>query len=146
VATTPMPHTTTPNQPRTDLNEFVNAFVASGNTVNWRGKLSFYADGVDYLSNGKVGKKFIAEDVSKYNKEWPQRSYWLAGEPDVETIDSVHDVARAVINVGFAVQNRKRVITGTSQDVILVRNAGTNPKVISIRTQTVSREERSIGQ
>ena len=146
VATTPKPHTAAPNQPRTDLNEFVNAFVASGNTVNWRGKLSFYANGVDYLSNGKVGKTFIAEDVSKYNKEWPQRSYWLAGEPAVETIDPAHDVARAVINVGFAVQNRKRVITGTSHDVILVRNAGTNPKVISIRTQTVSREERTIGQ
>ena len=146
VAATAKHHAGAPNQPRTDLNEFVNEFVASGNTVNWRGELSFYAENVDYLSNGKVGKMFIAEGVNKYNKEWPQRSYWLAGEPTVETVDPAHDIGRAVITVGFAVQNRKRVITGTCQDVILVRNAGTNPKVIFIRTQTLSREERAIGQ
>ena len=146
VAATAKQHAGAPNQPRTDLNEFVNEFVASGNTVNWRGELSFYAEDVDYLSNGKVGKMFIAEGVNKYNKEWPQRSYWLAGEPTVETVDPAHDMAKAVITVGFAVQNRKRVITGTCQDVILVRNAGTNPKVIFIRTQTLSREERAIGQ
>ncbi|HTD15101.1 MAG TPA: S1C family serine protease [Chthoniobacterales bacterium] len=145
VVTTAKPRAT-PNQPRTDLNEFVNEFVASGNTVNWRGELSFYADDVDYLSDGKVTKTLIAEEINKYNKQWPQRSYWLAGDATVETLDPVHDVARAVMTVGFAVQNRKRVITGTYQDVIFVRNASTNPKVIFIRTQTLSREERTIGQ
>lgn len=135
-----------PNQLRTDLNGFVNEFVGSGNTINWRSELSFYADEVDYLSNGKVTKAFIAQDVDTYNQSWPQRSYWLAKAPTVETVDTSHDVARAVLTVGFAVQNQKSVIIGTRQDVIFVRDAGTDPKVTSVRTQILSREERTIGQ
>jgi S1-C subfamily serine protease len=146
IATTVTPRTAGPNQPRTDLDEFVNEFVASGNTVNWRSEASFYADDVDYLTNGRVTKAFITEEVNKYNQSWPQRSYWVTENPTIETVDATHDVARAVITIGFAVQNRKRVITGTSQDVILVSNAGTKPKVIFIRTQILGREERGIGQ
>ena len=54
-----------------------------------------------------------------------------------------HDIARAVVVIGFAVQNRQQAVSGTCQDVISIRDASTNPKVTSVRSQFLSRHVKS---
>jgi hypothetical protein len=128
---------------RTSLREFVIQFATSGNTAVSLAEISFYADQVDYFDNGRVTKAFVADDIGKYNQRWPQRHYQVNAEPTIEIVDAARDIARATVVIGFAVQNAQRTILGTCQDIILIREASTNPKVMSVRSQFLNRQEKA---
>jgi hypothetical protein len=127
----------------TSLREFVIQFATSGNTASSLAEIWFYADEVDYFDNGRVTKAFVSEDIGKYNQRWPQRYYQVNTEPTIEMIDSAHDVARATVVIGFSVKNGQRTIYGTCQDTILIRDASTNPKIVSVRSQMLNRQEKA---
>jgi hypothetical protein len=82
------------------------------------------------------------EDIKNYNQRWPGRRYWVDGEPKVEMVDSAHDVARAVVTLRFVVQNRQKTIWGSCENVIFIRDASANPKVMSVRSKFLSRHEK----
>jgi len=136
---TPLP--AAPPSPTQDLNNFVKQFVTSGNSGP-EIEISFYADEVDYFDNGKVTKEFVVEDIKKYNQRWPGRRYWVDGEPKVEIVDSARDVARAIVTLRFVVQNRQKTIWGSCENVIFIRDASTNPKVMSVRSKFLSHHEK----
>jgi hypothetical protein len=141
----PTPNSTSlpaaPPSPTPDLNNFVKQFVTSGNSGPDI-EISFYADEVDYFDNGKVAKEFVVEDIKKYNQRWPGRRYWVDGEPKVEMVDSVRDIARAVVTLRFVVQNHQKTIWGSCENVIFIRDASTSPKVMSVRSKFLSRHEK----
>jgi len=64
------------------------------------------------------------------------------GEPKVEMADSARDVARAIVTLEFVVQNRQKTIWGSCENVIFIRDASTNPKVMSVRSKLLSRHEK----
>jgi hypothetical protein len=119
-------------------------YVASGNSGP-EIEISFYADEVAYFDNGNVTKEFVVEDIKKYDQRWPGRRYWVDGEPKVEMVDSARDIARAVVTLGFVVQNRQKTIWGSCQNVIFIRDASTNPMVMGVRSKFLSRHEKPSG-
>jgi hypothetical protein len=134
----------TPPSPAPGLNDFVKQFVTSGNSGPGI-EISFYAGEVDYFDNGKVTKEFVVEDIKKYNQHWPGRRYWVDGEPKVEMADSARDVARAIVTLRFVVQNHQKTIWGSCENVITIRDASTNPKVMAVRSKFLSRHEKPSG-
>jgi hypothetical protein len=131
---------TTRSQP--DLKEFVRNFVTSGNYDDPAVESSFYAEEVDYFDDGKVGKAFVVNDIKNYNQRWPTRSYWVDGDPTVRIVDSVRDVAKAIVVLRFSVQNGRKTVGGSCQNTILIRDASANPKVISVKSKFLSRYEK----
>lgn len=130
-----------PGQERTtpNLSEFVRRFLESGNYDDPGTEASFYADDVNYFDNGNVSKDFVVKDIQKYNQRWPRRHYSVYGEPRVEIVDYVHKVARAIVTFQFVAQNSQKIVQGSCQDVIYIRDATTNPNVISVKSKMLSR-------
>jgi S1-C subfamily serine protease len=125
-----------------DLNEFVREFVTSGNSDDPAVESSFYAEEVDYFDDGRVNKGFVVNDIKTYDQRWPKRSYWVDGNPAIKVVDLQGDVARAVVTLKFSVQNGQKTVGGSCEDTILIRSAGTNPKVISVKSRGLSRYEK----
>jgi len=107
---------------------------------------NFYAEEVDYFDDGKVNKGFVVNDIKPNNQRWPKRTYWVDGEPSIRIMGSQGDVARGVVRLKFSVQNAQKSVSGTCEDTLLIRNAGTNPKVISIKSRLLSRYEQPNGR
>jgi hypothetical protein len=116
--------------------------LSSGNYDDPVLKSSFYAEEVDYFDDGKVSKEFVVNDIKHYDQRWPKRSYWVDGDPAIRTVDSEGDVARAVVTFKFSVQNGQKSVGGSCEDTILIRDARTNPKVISVKSRVLSRYEK----
>ena len=94
------------------------------------------------LTTRGVNKGFVVNDIKIYNQRWPKRSYWVDGEPAIRVVDSQGDVARAVVTLKFSVQNGQKTVGGSCEDTIFIRSAGTNPKVISVKSRVLSRYEK----
>jgi hypothetical protein len=121
--------------------EFVKAYVESGNFTDPSFESSFYADSVNYFDNGVVSKAFIAQDVFKYDQRWSLRRYWVTSVPLVSIADPARDIAEAVVRLEFKVQNTQKQVTGSCENTIYIRDASSNPKLISVRSKMLSRKE-----
>ena len=107
-------------------------------------ELPFYADTVDYFDHGVVDRGFIEKDIHKYASRWPLRRYWIDGEIGTKIVDQKHDVVGAAFRLRFAVQNAKKTVTGIVDDVLLIKDAISNPKIIAIKAKTIHRSEEPI--
>jgi S1-C subfamily serine protease len=125
-----------------NLSEFVRDFVTSANYGDSGVESSFYAEEVDYFDDGKVNKEFVVNDIKKYNQRWPRRSYWVDGDPAVKTMNPQGDTVRAVVILKFSVQNGQKTVGGSCENTIFIRDARTNPKVISVKSRFLSRYEK----
>jgi len=133
-------------QPKPDLNKFVRDFLTSGNYDDPIAESSFYADEVDYFDDGRVNEGFIVNDIKTYDQRWPKRSFWVDGDPAIREVDSQDDVAKAVVTLKFSVQNSQKSAGRSCEDTILIRDASTNPKVISVKSRVLSRYEKPNGR
>lgn len=65
------------------LRDYVAAFVLAGLDPKVGAELEFFADRVNYFGEPNVGRKKIQRDLVRYDREWPQRRFWLAGDLEV---------------------------------------------------------------
>ena len=124
------------------MKSFVRGYIEAGNAADPAVEASYYANEVDYFDNGKLTKDFINGDVAKYDKRWPTRVYHLSGEPEVTVVDSGRDIAKAVFKFQFMIGNVQRTIRGDGESVLLIENARTNPKVISVKSKILNRQDQ----
>ena len=125
-----------------NLGQFISAFIdAGGSHSNPLAELPFYADNVDYFNHGVVNPGFIVQDIQKYVRRWPRRRYWIDGEVRIAIVDQQQDIAEATFRLHFAVQNAKKTVTGICDDVVLIRHARSNPKIIAIKSKSIRRSE-----
>ncbi|MBA3831187.1 MAG: peptidoglycan-binding protein [Chthoniobacterales bacterium] len=66
------------------LRDYVGAFVLAGLDPKIGAELEFFADRVEYFGESNVGRKTIQRDLLRYDRKWPERHFWLAGELKVE--------------------------------------------------------------
>jgi hypothetical protein len=88
-----------------------------------------------------VTKAFIAQDVFKYDRRWPLRRYWVTSGPSVSIADPAKEIVKTVVRLEFKVQNAQKQVVGSCESTIYIRDASSNPKVISVRSKTLSRQE-----
>ncbi len=65
------------------LRDYVGAFVLAGLDPQIGAELEFFADRVSYFGEANVSRQKIRDDLLRYDRQWPQRQFWLAGEVDV---------------------------------------------------------------
>ncbi len=68
------------------LRDYVGAFVLAGLDPAVGAELEFFADRVDYFGEKGVGRARIRRDLLRYDGQWPQRQFSLAGEISVERL------------------------------------------------------------
>jgi hypothetical protein len=130
-----------------NLRQFIQAFIdAGGSYSDPLAELPFYAENVDYFNHGVVNPGFIVQDIQKYVRRWPWRRYWIDGEVRITIVDQQQDIAEATFRLHFAVQNAKKTVTGVCDDVLLIRHARSNPKIIAIKSKSVRRSEDPTGR
>jgi Trypsin-like peptidase domain len=124
------------------LASFVEQFIAAGqSSSDPLLELSFYADKVDYFDNGLVNRAFIAEDIQKYASRWPRRRFWIDGEIRTRIVNRQEGIAETTFRLKFAVQNLKKTVAGTCDDVLLIRYVGSRAEIVAIKSTAVSRNE-----
>ena len=69
---------------RERLRDYVGAFVLAGLDPQVGAELEFFGDRVNYYGDGLVDREKIRRDLLAYDRRWPQRRFWLAGQVNVE--------------------------------------------------------------
>ncbi len=66
------------------LRDYVGAFILAGLDPQIGAELEFFANRVNYFGEPNVSRPKIRADLLRYDRQWPQRRFWLAGEVAVE--------------------------------------------------------------
>lgn len=113
---------------------FVRSYLEACETNQLSSELAFYADRVSYFDHGEVGRDFIAKDVARYYKRWPQRNYELldfklgpGGENEVEV----------KFRIGFQVKSPSHRASGKTVNVFKIRQTGDDLRFVSLKEQRI---------
>jgi peptidoglycan hydrolase-like protein with peptidoglycan-binding domain len=112
------------------LKGYIAAFVLAGLDPQVGAETEFFADRVDYFGEHGVGREKIRRDLQRYNQQWPQRGFWLAGNLDVRP-------AGARINVSFPLRydlrNGSKHATGKVwKTLVLEKTGGDDLEIVSV--------------
>jgi hypothetical protein len=124
------------------VKRYVTDYIRSGESTSESSalELGFYADNVDYFDNGIVDRAFIAKDVRNYSARWPNRAFHI--EDNHVAVRAVNDnTVRAEFVLQFTVRNLKKSIRGAVRNVMLIDYSRGEPKIVSIKSNTISRRE-----
>jgi Putative peptidoglycan binding domain len=62
------------------MRNYVAAFVLAGLDPHIGSELEFFAANVDYFGARNVPREKIERDLVRYDREWPERRFWLDGD------------------------------------------------------------------
>jgi len=115
-----------------EIVKFVKDYLRATERGNLRKELCFYADYVDYYSNGTVDRRIVEHSLRKYYARWPHR------HTDLEEIFGFRVNPRtALITVTyrttFALRNSGTRIKGATDNVIVINAATSSPRIVAIR-------------
>ena len=113
---------------------FVRAYLDTCETNQLEAELAFYADRVNYFDHGVVRRDFIAKDVARYYRRWPERNYELldlqVGKPAGDEID-------VKFRIAFSVRNPEHRAAGRTLNHFKIRRAGDELHFVSLKEQRI---------
>ena len=102
----PPPAAAARHRPTADeIRDFLTRYLQAGQTNDTPGELGFYGDYVDYFNEGVVDRRFIENDVTRYDHRWPQRRFTLLG-PVTLSEPPDHDPDKVVAHFRYAFLNK----------------------------------------
>lgn len=107
---------------RDRLRDYVGAFVLAGLDPQIGSELEFFADQVDYFGEGKVSREKMRRDLLRYDKLWPERRFWLAGEVDVRP--EGHDRVRVTFPLRYELRSAAERASGTVKKTLVLQKKG----------------------
>jgi len=107
---------------RERLRDYVGAFVLAGLDPQVGAELEFFADRVDYFGESQVAREKIRRDLVNYDKRWPQRRFWLAGEIEVSRPSG--GMLRVTFPLRYELRNGSRSASGLVRKTLTLRKAG----------------------
>jgi peptidoglycan hydrolase-like protein with peptidoglycan-binding domain len=115
---------------RERLRDYVGAFVLAGLDPRVGAELEFFGDRVAYYNQGTVGREKIRADLQRYNQQWPQRRFWLAGEVDVEP--QADSRVRVTFPLRYELRNGARRSSGRVRKTLLLEVVGDDLQIVSV--------------
>jgi hypothetical protein len=113
---------------------FVRAYLDTCETNQLDAEMAFYADHVNYFDHGVVGRDFIAKDVSRYYRRWPERDYELL---DFELGKTTEDELDVQFRIAFKVKNSEHRAAGRTLNLFKIRRAGDDLRFVSLKEQRI---------
>lgn len=111
------------------LHDYIAAFVLAGLAPTVESELQFFAEKVDYFGD-PVSKETIRRDLIRYNKQYPNRRFWLAGEPKIQT--EAEDMVRVTFPLRFEVNGPGGSKSGKVLKTVDLRKAGNSLEIIAV--------------
>ena len=132
IATTPPAETNTPspisNQER--LRDYVAAFILAGLDPQVGSETEFFAERVDYFGEKNVTREKIRKDLQRYDKHWPQRGFWLAGDLEVTPIE---DKLKVSFPLRYELKNGSKHSAGTVRKTLVLEKTGADDlQIVSV--------------
>lgn len=115
---------------RERLRDYVAAFVLAGLDPHVGAELDFFADRVNYFDSGVVDRERIRKDLQRYDAQWPQRRFYLAGQVNVEPQPDSR--VRVAFPLRFQLQNGARHSSGKVQKTLLLEVTGDDLQIVAV--------------
>lgn len=126
-----------PNPPEEVVEQtkaFVRDYLAACATNRLDAEMQFYADRVSYFDHGNVDRAFVAKDVQRFYKRWPDRHYDLLDFKVTRTRGEERDVS---FRIAFRYKNPEQSVAGRSLNFFKVRQEPEGLRFVSLREQRV---------
>jgi peptidoglycan hydrolase-like protein with peptidoglycan-binding domain len=135
---TPNPAPAAPSSPaftRERLSDYIAAFVLAGLDPQVGAETEFFAERVNYFGKPGVDREAIQHDLQRYNARWPQRSFSLAGELE---ISSVNQNLKVAFPLRYDLRNGPKRASGKVLKTLVLEKTGADD------LQIVSVDERKL--
>ena len=113
---------------------FVRAYLDTCETNQLEAEMAFYADRVNYFDHGVVRRDFIAKDVARYYRRWPERDYELL---DLQVGKPAGDEIEVKFRIAFNVRNPEHRAAGRTLNHFKIRRAGDELHFVSLKEQRI---------
>ena len=117
------------------LRDYVGAFVLAGLDPRVGAELEFFADQVEYYDKGTISRDKIRADLQRYNAQWPERRFWLAGEIDVQPQPDSR--VRVTFPLRYQLRNGTRLSAGQIQKTLLLEVVGEDLEIAAVNERKV---------
>lgn len=107
---------------RERLRDFVGAFVLAGLDPRVGAELEFFADRVNYFGEANVPREKIRRDLVRYDKQWPQRRFWMAG--DLSVGREANGMLRVTFPLRYELRRGSKTASGTVLKRLALRKTG----------------------
>ena len=112
------------------LRDYVAAFVLAGLDKNVGAEAEFFADRVDYYDQGVMNREKIRQDLKRYDEQWPERHFWVAGKINVEP--QSENRVRVTFPLGFKLRNGNKQASGKVDKTLVLEPAGDDLQIVSV--------------
>jgi peptidoglycan hydrolase-like protein with peptidoglycan-binding domain len=112
------------------LRDYVAAFVLAGLDKNVGAETEFFADRVEYYDQGIMNREKIREDLKRYDEQWPERHFWVAGAIAVEPQSD--NRVRVTFPLGFKLRNGNKQSSGKINKTLVLEPAGDDFQIVAV--------------
>ncbi len=120
------------------LHDYVAAFVLAGFDRNVGAEVEFYGDRVDYYDNGTMDREKIREDLKRYDEQWPERHFWIAGKITIEPQSD--NRLRVTFPLGFKLRNGNRIASGKVDKTLVLEKTGADFQIVAVNERKAERK------
>jgi len=106
------------------LRDYVGAFVLAGLDPHVGAELEFFADNVTYFGKPNVPKEKIRADLLRYDRRWPERRFWLAGELNVRCV--ANEIFTVTFPLAYELRSSSERASGKVVKTLTLRKAADN--------------------
>ena len=130
------PSTAPANANRERIRDYIAAFILAGLDPEVGSEAEFFADRVNYFGEKNVPRDRIRRDLQRYDRRWPERGFWLAGELEVT---SLRDKVKVSFPLRYELKNASKHSAGTvSKTLILEKSGGHDFQIVGVDEQKAS--------
>lgn len=112
------------------LRDYVAAFVLAGLDKNVGAETEFFADRVEYYDSGTMDRERIREDLKRYDEQWPERHFWIAGKITIEPQSD--NRLRVTFPLGFKLRHANRQSSGKVDKTLVLEPAGDDFQIVAV--------------
>lgn len=106
------------------IRDYVAAFVLAGLDPEVGKELEFFARKVDYFGEANSSREKIRRDLERYDRRWPQRRFWLAGE--LKLSHDANGQLRVTFPLRYELRNGRQHASGKVMKTLVLRQSGGN--------------------
>ena len=120
------------------LHDYVAAFVLAGLDRNVGAEVEFYADRVEYYDSGTMDREKIRLDLKRYDEQWPERHFWIAGKITIEPQGD--NRLRVTFPLGFKLRNGNRIASGKVDKTLVLEKTGDDLQIVAVNERKAERK------
>jgi hypothetical protein len=115
---------------RERLRDYIAAFVLAGLDPQVGAETEFFAPAVNYFGKPGVSRETIRRDLQRYNARWPERSFSLAGDLEV---NSANNNLKVSFPLHYELRNGSRHSSGkVLKTLVLAKTGADDLEIIAV--------------